>query len=153
MRKTGDHIVLESGLNWLNGNKSVLFAKEVQETIATTGASGPGGEDREWSSEHLLLAALASGYTAGFLRAAEKTGLPVHFGCDAVGTMERNSGPWRFWQIDIYPRIVVRTEADRAAAAGADIAARAACPVYHLLNTDVIFHTNIIVEPKRNSGT
>lgn len=154
MRKSNDHIVLESGLNWLSRRKSVLYAKEVQATICTTGGANPGGEDREWSSEHLLLAALAGGYTAGFVQAAEKMNMtPVHFSCDAIGTLECNSGHWRFWQIDLYPRVVVQTTSDRALAATADTASRETCPVYHLLNTDVIFHTNIIVEPKLTSGT
>lgn len=153
MRKTSHHIVLESGVNWLHGRKSILYAKEVQATICTTGGAIPGGEDREWSSEHLLLAALAGGYTAGFMQAAEKLQLvPVHFSCGAVGTLERNDGHWRFWQIDLYPRIVIPAASDRALTGSADAAAREACPVYHLLTTNVIFHTNIIVEPNQPSG-
>ncbi|MDE3249091.1 MAG: OsmC family protein [Bacteroidota bacterium] len=154
MRKTNDHIVLESGVNWLHGRKSILYAKEVQTTICTTGGALPGGEDREWSSEHLFLAAMAGGYTAGFMQAAAQLKMhPVHFTCDAVGTLENNAGHWRFWQIDLYPRIVVPGTSDRALVALADVTAREACPVYHALNTEVIFHTSIIVEPNHPSGT
>lgn len=91
-----------------------------------------------WSPEDLLVAAVSSCTMTTFLALAERARLePVSYECEAVGTLEKVDGKFRFSRVVLRPRIVVSRpeDVDRTRAVFHD--AEASCLIANSLLTRV----------------
>jgi len=104
-------------LDWLEKKRSLVTSDEVKDTIRVGTPAIFGGEDKEWSPEHLYVSAIAGGFMNTYLYSAGKLGFEIsHFICEARGKISLSKGKYVFTQIDVYPKIFIANEAFRAKA-------------------------------------
>lgn len=143
--KTDKQFFFETGLNWLYGDKAVLYAHDVKEVIHVTAPAAFGGTGKEWSPEHLLLSAIISCYMSTWLGISKKMDIRLsRFECSAIGQVELADGRYQFTNINVYPKIYIDTGTCHEKAAAAAEKTQQHCIISNSLNARVIYHTAIL---------
>lgn len=134
-------------VNWLNGRTGVMFSPELNEEIlVATPPQFPGGVDKVWSPEHLLIAAANSCLMTTFLAIAENFKLDyVRFSSNAEGKLEQVDGQYMISEITLHPTVVIKDEATREKALRIISKAEAACLISNSIKSKITCEPNIVV--------
>jgi len=95
-------------------HSGVVASDAIAQPIVFSAPPEFAGEPRVWTPEHFFIAAVAACYVSTFSGMAEISKLKfVGLEVDAEGTLERDSGGWRFTQVKLSPALKITRKEDR----------------------------------------
>ncbi len=151
--KSGKQFLFEVKLNWLEDNRGILHAHDVDGTLHVATPQTFGGEGRQWSPEHLFISSISSCYMSTFLLFAKKINLHLsHFECNVIGQIELVDGKYKFTHINLYPKIYISDNDQRANAIETAQKTQRYCLTSNSVNATVIYHTEILHEKHHTPG-
>jgi|SRR6516164_7799801 organic hydroperoxide reductase OsmC/OhrA len=101
---------------WRAARQGVLSAPGKPDVVVGSPPEWKGRPDN-WAPEELLVASVNSCIMLTFLTLAQARGVElVGYDSDADGTLEKVSGVYQMTEITVRPRVVIASEAQRAAA-------------------------------------
>lgn len=146
-RKSDKQFLFEVQLNWLEENLGVLQSADVNGQLHVAIPEKFGGKGNEWSAEHLLLSALCSCFMSTYLAFAKKMFFEIsHFECNAIGQIQLVGGIYKFTHINLYPKVFIVDPSLKSKAAIALKKTEKNCLVANSLNTDIIYHSEVITD-------
>jgi len=152
--KTTKQFFFEVQLNWLEGKKGILSAKDATGTIHVATPPEFGGEGRPWSPEHLFLSAISSCYMTTFLAFAQKLQFEIDgMDCETIGQIEIVDGKYKFTTINSYPRIFIADELLRENANKAIEKTHKYCLISNSVNAVIFYHPQILIHPVSSTVT
>jgi peroxiredoxin-like protein len=105
------------------------------------------GEPGVWTPEHFLVAAVASCFVSTFSNMAQMSRLEyVSFDLSAKGLISRIEGPWRFTEIKLSPKVILKNEEQRNLASRLLEKADKSCLVARSLNFKTVLEPTLQVE-------
>jgi organic hydroperoxide reductase OsmC/OhrA len=147
--KTDKHqYFFEVELARVAGRKGVLIAKDVKGSIeVTTAPEFKGGEPDIWTAEHLFLGSLSSGYMTTYLALADQKNLKIaHLTCAAIGQINLYQSHLEFTTINLYPKIYIESETDKALANEILLTAYLHCIVANSVKPLLINHGEVLIQ-------
>jgi organic hydroperoxide reductase OsmC/OhrA len=145
--KTDKQFLFETSLNWLGGNRGIVTASDTGSGIYVSLPTAFGGEEGNWSPEHLFLASLSSCFMSTCLAFAHKMALPVsHFSCSAIGHVEKVESKYCFTRIDLYPQLLIGDETLREKANEVMEKTHQHCLVANSVRANVFFHSQVALD-------
>ena len=146
--KNHKQFLFEVQLSWLEEQKGILQATDVNEIMHVATPKQFGGTGEDWSPEHLFLGAVNSCYMSTLFSFAKKMNLNIlAFECNSIGQIEMLDGKYRFTFINMYPTIGIAKEEDRVKANLAVEKTQQYCLVSNSLSSEIIYHTEIVIKP------
>lgn len=148
LNKTETHRYLfETSIDRIEGRKGVITAGNVIDHInVATPPEFTGGVSGLWSPEQLFLGALNSCMMATFLAIAEKKKLNiVDFKCYAIGMVQMIEGHLEFTTINIYPKVFVEEEEQRAQANEVLLKTYKHCIVANSVKALIVHHGEVLL--------
>ena len=145
--KTTKQFFFEVQLNWLEGKRGILSAKDTAGTIHVATPPEFGGEGKPWTPEHLFLSSISSCFMTTLLAFAQKLHLDISgFDCQVVGKIEIIDGKYKFTNINLYPRIFIADESLREKANIAVQKTHKYCLITNSVNATVYYHTEVLID-------
>ena len=109
--KVDKQLLFEVDLDWVSKQKGVLSNQELPGKIQVATPPVFGGEENEWSPEHLFLGSVSSCFMTTYLNFAKKFGFSISgFECKTTGQIELVEGKYQFTQIDIFAKVYIPEE-------------------------------------------
>jgi len=106
-----------------------------------------GGESGTWTPEHFLLAAVASCFVATFRAVARASKLDFQgIEVSIEGTIEKDSGGFRFTHLTLRPALIICAEEERERAQRLLEKSEKICLVSRSLSSEVQLESKILVE-------
>ena len=133
-------------LNWLNDRKGEISSPELA-TVIEVATPPPFAKGMEyiWSPEHLLTAAVNACFMTTFLAIAENSKLEfTDFSCDAKGKLEQIDGKFLMTEVNLFPKLVLKNEADKDKALRILNKSEAACLISNSIKSKVTLEPTII---------
>ena len=133
-------------LNWLNDRKGEISSPELA-TVIEVATPPPFAKGIEfiWSPEHLLTAAVNSCFMTTFLAIAENSKLEfTDFSCDAKGKLEQIDGKFLMTEVNLFPKLKLKNEADQDKALRILQKSEAACLISNSIKSKVTLEPTII---------
>ena len=133
-------------LNWLNDRKGEISSPELA-TVIEVATPPPFAKGIEfiWSPEHLLTAAVNSCFMTTFLAIAENSKLEfTDFSCDAKGKLEQIDGKFLMTEVNLFPKLKLKNEADKDKALRILQKSEAACLISNSIKSKVTLEPSII---------
>lgn len=107
----------------------------------------PKGVAGIWSPEHLLVAAVDSCLMTTFLAVAENSGLEfIRFESRALGKLEKVDGKYLISEIQLSPRLQIKSEVFRDKALKVLEKSEAACLISNSVKARIVFKPEILVK-------
>lgn len=133
-------------LQWLNDRKGEISSPELASVIeVATPPPFAKGIEYIWSPEHLLTAAVNSCFMTTFLAIAENSKLEfTHFACDAKGKLEQIEGKFLMTEVNLFPKLVLKNEADKDKALRIIQKSEAACLISNSIKSKVTLEPTVI---------
>ena len=147
--KTDKHqYFFEVELTRTAGRKGMLTAKDVDGAIEiTTAPAFKGGLPDIWTPEHLFLGSLSSGFMTTYLALADKRNLKIiHITCAAIGQINLYEAHLEFTTINLYPKIHIASETDKALANELLLSAYMHCIIANSVKLLLVNHGEVLVE-------
>jgi peroxiredoxin-like protein len=137
----------EVELNWETGRKGFISSPVLNEKIeVATPPEFNKGIPGIWTPEHLLVAAADSCLMTTFLAIAENSGLDfVRFDSKALGKLEKVDGKYLISEIELTPRLEIRSEATREKALKVLQKSEAACLISNSIKARVTLKPEIFI--------
>jgi peroxiredoxin-like protein len=146
-RKTEKQFFFEVHLNWLEKQRGILYARDVNENLHVATPAVFGGEGKEWSPEHLFLSSLSSCFMSTYLAIAKKTSVEIsHFECSVIGQIEIVQGKYKFTHINLYPRVFIADEQLFEKANKVLEKTQKYCLVSNSVSAAIIYHPEILID-------
>lgn len=132
---------------WNQLRKGTLHSAELIDSVeVATPPPFPGGIEKIWSPEHLLVAAVNSCLMTTFLAIAENSKLEFSdYQCNASGKLEKVDGKYAISEIVLKPVITITEEKDREKAERIIHKSESACLISNSIKSNVILQPTIIV--------
>ena len=133
-------------LNWLNNRKGEISSPELA-TVIEVATPPPFAKGIEfiWSPEHLLTAAVNSCFMTTFLAIAENSKLEfTDFSCEAKGKLEQIDGKFLMTEVNLFPKLKLKNEADKDKALRILQKSEAACLISNSIKSKVTLEPTII---------
>ncbi|MBS1607446.1 MAG: OsmC family protein [Bacteroidetes bacterium] len=155
--KKDKQFFFEVQLNWLEGRRGVLSAKNAAGTIHVATPPEFGGEGKPWSPEHLFLSAISSCYMTTFLAFAERLHLEIlKMDYQSVGQIELVEDRYKFTEINLYPRVFIAEESLRGLTATVIEKTHKYSLITNSVNASIYYHPAVLIadqSPKANEIT
>jgi organic hydroperoxide reductase OsmC/OhrA len=137
----------EVNLQWLDGRRGLVSSPVLHSSIeVATPPEFPKGVPGIWSPEHLLVAAVESCLMTTFLAIAENSGLDfIHFESKALGKLEKVDGKYLISEIELLPKVKIRSEAQWQKALKVLEKSEAACLISNSIKSRILFTPEILV--------
>jgi peroxiredoxin-like protein len=133
--------------HWTMHKRGIVEAPDVPRTINFSAPPEFGGEPGLWTPEHMLLAAVATCFTATFRVLAERSKLELHaLEVPVEGVLEREEKGYRFTEIQLRPQVTILKESDRVRTLLLVEKAEKACLVSRSLNSKIALSPKVVVE-------
>ncbi len=133
--------------HWTMHKRGIVEAPDVPRTINFSAPPEFGGEPGLWTPEHMLVAAVATCFTATFRVLAERSKLEVHaLEVPVEGVLEREEKGYRFTEILLRPQVTILKESDRVRTLLLVEKAEKACLVSRSLNSKITLSPKVVVE-------
>jgi peroxiredoxin-like protein len=133
--------------HWTMHKRGIVEAPDVPRTINFAAPPEFGGEPGLWTPEHLLLAAVATCFTATLRVLAERSKLELQgLEVPVEGVLEREEGGYRFTEILLRPLVTILKESDRTRTLLLLEKAERACLVSRSMNSRIALSPRIVVE-------
>ena len=132
-------------LNWLNNRKGEISSPELA-TVIEVATPPPFAKGIEfiWSPEHLLTAAVNSCFMTTFLAIAENSKLEfTDFSCEAKGKLEQIDGKFLMTEVNLFPKLKLKNEADKDKALRILQKSEAACLISNSIKSKVTLEPTI----------
>ncbi|MBN8854071.1 MAG: osmotically inducible protein OsmC [Sphingobacteriales bacterium 50-39] len=138
----------EVALEWEEGRKGLISSPVLNESIeVATPPEFPKGVAGIWSPEHLLVAAVDSCLMTTFLAVAENSGLEfIRFESRALGKLEKVDGKYLISEIQLSPRLQIKSEVFRDKALKVLEKSEAACLISNSVKARIVFKPEILVK-------
>ncbi len=134
-----------TGLVWKSGRRGTMSSLGKPE-VEISSAPEFKGEPGLWSPEDLLVGAVESCLMLTFLALAQAKGLePLSYESHAEGLLESLEGKYRITEITVEPTVMVRSEADLAAAREISSKVEANCFISNSTKAHVTFSPQVRV--------
>lgn len=135
----------EVDLNWESDRRGLMSSPVLNDDIVVaTPPEFPQGMAGIWSPGHLLVAAVNSCLMTTFLAIAENSKLNfTSFTSRAVGKLEKTSEGYLITEVDLYPKVVIGGEEDRARTERILQKSEAACLISNSLKSKVVLKPTI----------
>ena len=147
IRKKDDKLFFEVELNWLSGSEGELGAREVEQRIHVATPKVFGGDEDQWSPEHLFLGAISSCFMTTYLFFSAKYGFHISaYECNIIGDVEMVDGKYKFTHINIFPKVYVADEPTAAKARLAMQKTQGYCLISNSVNAQITYHTEVLTE-------
>lgn len=137
-------------LDWIEQRKGVLASDALDSKIeVVTPPEFPKGIARQWSPEHLFVAAINSCFMTTFLAVAENSGLEFsQFECNAVGTLDRVEGKFRITDVVLSPVLTLGNGNMTDKAMRVMEMSEKACLISNSINSQITLHAKVVVTDK-----
>ena len=133
--------------HWTTHRRGIVEAPDVPRTINFAAPPEFGGEPGLWTPEHMLIAAVATCFTATFRVLAERSKLEVQgMEIPVEGVLEREEKGYRFTEVLLRPLVTILKESDRSKTLLLIEKAEKACLVSRSLNSKITLSPKIVVE-------
>ncbi|HKH60809.1 MAG TPA: OsmC family protein [Flavitalea sp.] len=144
--KGDKQFLFDVDINWVSKQKGVLSSNDIPEKITVATPPLFGGEDKEWSPEHLFLGALSSCFMTTYLAFARNFDLNIsEFKCSTIGQVELVEGRFQFTRINIFPKIYVSDQELQTTAKLALEKTQKYCLVSNSVTAEMIYHSEVLV--------
>lgn len=132
---------------WNQLRKGTLHSAELLDAVeVATPPPFPGGIEKTWSPEHLLVAAVNSCLMTTFLAIAENSKLEFSdYQCNASGKLEKVDGKYVISEITLNPVIQIPYEKDREKAERIIHKSESACLISNSIKSTIRMHPTIVV--------
>ncbi len=126
-------------LNWIKGRNGILSSEELDNSLeVATPLPFKGGQERIWSPEHLLTAAVNSCFMTTFLAIAENSKLEfISFSCASRGKLEQIEGKFLITEVFLFPELKVKSIEDEEKAMRILLKSEAACLISNSIKAKV----------------
>lgn len=143
--KEDKKIVFDVRLDWLNQQKGVLTANDAKGPIYVATPPAFGGEEHEWSPEHLFLGSIASCFMSTYLYFTRKMKIEIaHLECHAIGQIELVGGKYKFTHISVFPTVHVSDATLMDLADSAMLKTEKSCLISNSINAEIIYTGKVI---------
>lgn len=134
-------------VKWDQGRRGILTSPDLTNSITVaTPPEFPKGEPNMWSPEHLYVAAANSCLMTTFLAIADNSKLDfVSFDSGASGKLEKAEGKFMITEIELKPRVVLKSEKDRERALRIIEKSEKACLISNSMKSKIILSPEIII--------
>lgn len=132
-------------LNWESERQGELSSPDFPHKLkVATPLPFEGGLPGIWSPEHLLTAAVSSCFMTTFLAIANNSKLEfISFSCSAKGKLEQVEGKYLMTHVDLFPRLLLHHETDRAKADRILQKSEKACLITNSIKSSVSLYPEI----------
>jgi peroxiredoxin-like protein len=136
---------------WSHDRQGMMCSPELNASSANcievaTPPEFPKGIPGIWSPEHLFTAAVSSCLMTTFLAIAENSKLEfVSFQCGSKGKLEQRDGKFQMTEIQLFPVVTIRNEADRERALRVLQKAEANCLISNSIKSTVVMTPEVVV--------
>lgn len=142
--KTSKQLIFNTDLKWESKDKGKISSQLIKVPISVSTPPEFGGEEGEWSPEHLFLSSVSSCFMSTFLVFVKKFKFEIsNFECAATGQVDLVDGKYQFTFIHLYPKAIIKNETDKSKAELALEKAKKYCLVSNSINADVSYHPQI----------
>ena len=149
MDKTNNQFLFEVQLDWLSDKKGTISAKDAAGNLLVATPPKFGEEGKPWTPEHYFLSAISGCFMTTYLAFADKLGFEIsNFECNAIGQISMVNGKYKFVKINLYPRVYVASDSLLEKAKSAVEKTLKYCLITNSLNADVLYHSEVLVDPK-----
>jgi organic hydroperoxide reductase OsmC/OhrA len=146
--KTDRQVSFSTQLNWLQGYEGIITARDVKDTLYVGLAQQYGGDGKNWSPEHVLLAALSGSFMTTCMSYAGKMDVEItHMDCDASAQVVLEAEHYGISRINLWPRVYIKQPADREKAGQILLKAQQYCIIGQALKEPVIYHGQVLHDP------
>ncbi|MBK8955026.1 MAG: OsmC family protein [Saprospiraceae bacterium] len=134
-------------IKWNHLRLGTLSSTELNDSLeVATPPPFPGGMEKIWSPEHLLVASVSSCLMTTFLAIAENSKLEfTNFECKASGKLEKIEGKFVISEIVLKPVITISNEKDREKAERIIHKSESVCLISNSIKSTIILDAQIIV--------
>lgn len=141
--KSEKNFLFETNLEWVEGKKGVLSARDADGMIFIETPPAFGGTGKPWSPEHLFLGSISTCFMTTFLAFADKYKFPIKgMKCPAIGQIRLVEGSYQFTQVDLYPEIFIE-EIHREAAEKTLEKTTRHCLIARSIASQVYYHSQV----------
>ena len=133
-------------LKWLNDRKGEISSPELATNIEiATPPQFAKGIEFIWSPEHLLTAAVNACFMTTFLSIAENSKLDfIDFTCEAKGKLEQIEGKFLMTEVNLFPILSLKNEADKDKAMRILLKSETACLISNSIKSRVTLEPKIL---------
>ncbi len=123
---------------WILARRGIVSAEGVPQAVEFAAPPEFGGETEMWTPETFFLAAVASCYVTTFRAISEHSKFDsVALDVTVDGTIEKQTGGYRFTTVTVKPVLTVASEEDRDKGLKLLLKSEAACLISRSLNSHV----------------
>lgn len=123
---------------WILARRGIVSAEGVPQAVEFAAPPEFGGESEMWTPETFFLAAVASCYITTFRAISEHSKFDsVALDVTVDGTIEKESGGFRFTTVTVKPVLTVASDEDRDKGLKLLLKSEAACLISRSLNSHV----------------
>ena len=123
---------------WILARRGIVSAEGVPQAVEFAAPPEFGGESEMWTPETFFLAAVASCYITTFRAISEHSKFDsVALDVTVDGTIEKESGGFRFTTVTVKPVLTVASDEDRDKGLRLLLKSEAACLISRSLNSHV----------------
>lgn len=123
---------------WILARRGIVSAEGVPQAVEFAAPPEFGGESEMWTPETFFLAAVASCYITTFRAISEHSKFDsVALDVTVDGTIEKESGGFRFTSVTVKPVLTVASDEDRDKGLKLLLKSEAACLISRSLNSHV----------------
>lgn len=147
-----DAHIYQVDLKWDAERRGTVSSPDLQEPIeVATPPQFPKGVEGVWSPEHLFTAAVSSCLMTTFLAIAENSRLNFDsFIVTAKGYLTQTEGKYMMNKVELYPALLLASEADRARAVRILQKSEAACLISNSVKSEVVMIPTILAPQVAN---
>lgn len=145
MKRDDKQIVFDVRLDWISDQKGILTANDAEGPIYVATPPAFGGQEKNWSPEHLFLGSIASCFMSTYLYFIRKMKFEItHLECHAIGQIELVEGKYKFTHIGVFPTIHVSDVTLMEIADLAILKAQKSCLISNTLNAEISHHGKVV---------
>lgn len=145
MIKDGKHFVFDVRLDWLNEQKGVLSSNDARGSLYVATPPAFGGQEKEWSAEHLFLGSIASCFMSTYLYFARRMKFEIaHLECHAIGQIELVEGKYKFTHIGVFPTVHVSDATLLEVADLAILKAQKSCLISNSISAEIVYKGRVM---------
>lgn len=143
--KDGKRFVFNVRLDWLTDQKGIITANDAPGPIYVATPPALGGNEEQWSPEHLFLGSIASCFMSTYLFFVRRMKFEItHLECHAIGQVELVEGKYKFTRISVFPTVHV---ADASLMELADLAilkTQKSCLVSNSISAEIVYSGKVM---------
>ena len=147
--KDGKRFTFDVRLDWLDEQKGILTANNTNGPIYVATPPAFGGQENEWSPEHLFLGSISSCFMSTYLYFAQKMKFSItHLECHAIGQVELVEGKFKFTHIGVFPTVYISDGTLSEIADLAILKAQKSCLISNSIKAEIVYRGKVVRNPK-----